>query len=102
MIRHIVLVKFRTDLPAGEKAAVLADLAALKQTIAGITGFETGPNVSPEGLARGYTDAFIVTFEDAAARDRYLADADHAAAGARLVAATEGGIGGLVVLDFEV
>lgn len=102
MIRHLVLVKFRADLPAAEKTAALADLAALQAKIPGITGFETGPNVSPEGLGRGYTDAFIVTFEDAAARDRYLANADHAAAGARLVAATEGGIGGLVVFDFEV
>ena len=39
---------------------------------------------------------------DAAARDRYLVDPAHKAAGARLVAALEGGATGLVVFDLEV
>ena len=39
---------------------------------------------------------------DAAARDRYLVDPAHKAAGARLVAALEGGRDGLIVFDLEV
>ena len=38
----------------------------------------------------------------AAARNAYLADPAHARAGARLVAALEDGLAGLVVVDLEV
>jgi hypothetical protein len=41
-------------------------------------------------------------FPDATARDAYLADGKHKAAGARLVAALEGGDEGLLVFDIEV
>ena len=70
--------------------------------VAGIRAIDGGPNVSPEGLARGYSHAFTVDFDDAAARDRYLADADHGKVGAALVAAAEGGVDGLVVIDFDI
>jgi hypothetical protein len=60
-----------------------------------------GANVSPEPFARGFTHGFTIDFRDAAARDAYLAHPDHGRAGARLVAALEGGTDGLFVLDFE-
>ena len=41
-------------------------------------------------------------FSDAAARDAYLIHPDHKAAGAKLVAALEGGRDGLMVFDIEV
>ena len=58
--------------------------------------------MSPEGLGRGFTHAFTCDFEDAAARDAYLAHPAHKAAGQRLVAATREGVAGLLVLDFEI
>lgn len=101
IVRHCVLVRFAPGTPPAEIAAVLAELGELKEKIPGILAFTAGGNVSPEGLARGYTHAFVVDFADRAARDRYLADPAHAAAGARLVRAAEGGLDGLLVLDFE-
>ncbi|TIN72574.1 MAG: Dabb family protein, partial [Mesorhizobium sp.] len=44
---------------------------------------------------------FTIDFRDAAARDAYLAHEAHQRAGARLVAALEGGTDGLMVLDLE-
>jgi hypothetical protein len=102
MILHIVLVKFRSDVTAAQRAALYADLAALKDRLPGMTGFAAGPNVSVEGIGRGYGNGFVVTFADTAARDAYLADEEHAAVGARLVAATEGGVDGLLVVDLDV
>ena len=101
MIRHCVLIRARPDREPGELEAVLVDLAALRQRLPGMLSFASGADVSPEGLQRGYTHAFTIDFTDLAARDAYLADADHKALGARLVATAEGGRNGILVLDFE-
>ena len=101
MIRHVVLVRFRSDVRAAEIAAIMDGLAALREQLPGMRRFSHGANVSPEGLSRGFTHAFTVDFDDAASRDTYLALPEHEAAGARLVKAAEGGLAGLTVLDFE-
>ena len=81
--------------------AIYAELAALADHLA-IDAMSFGPNVSPEGLHQGFADGFTMNFPDVAARDAYLADAAHQAAGARLVAALEGGLAGLLVFDIAV
>ena len=101
MIRHVVAVRLRPDLPASEIASVFGGLEALQKHLPGMKSFAHGPNVSPEGLARGATYAFTVDFDDASTRDAYLALPEHEAAGARLVRAAEGGLSGLTVIDFE-
>ena len=101
MIRHVVLVRFREAVPATEITAIFRQLDDLRAKLPGMKVFCHGSNVSPEGLSRGFTHAFTVDFADAAARDAYLAHPDHEAAGARLVKAAEGGLGGLTVLDFN-
>jgi hypothetical protein len=102
MIQHIVLVKFRADVDAAARRAIYDDLAGLMDRLPGYVGFAAGPDVSVEGIGRGYGEGFICTFADAAARDAYLVDAEHRAIGARLVAATEGGVDGLLVVDLDV
>ncbi len=99
MIRHIVLVRFADATPPAERDAIFAELAALKDVLPGLRGFFHGPNVSPEPLARGYSHAFTVDFDDATARDAYLVHPAHQAAGGRLVRAAAGGLDGLVVID---
>ena len=102
MIRHVVLVKFRADVPAAERRAIYDALAALRGHLPGILAMSFGPNVSPEGKSLGFDDGFIIDFADAAARDAYLIDPAHKAAGARLVAALEGGRdAGLLVFDLD-
>ena len=102
MIRHCVFFKFRTGVSADERAEIYAGLNALVGQIDGLLSATFGPNISPEGLGQGFNDGFIMDFADAAARDRYLPYPAHQAAGAKLVAALEGGVEGLIVFDIEV
>ncbi|WP_448953626.1 Dabb family protein [Labrys neptuniae] len=100
MIRHLVLTRLRADLTPEETEALLAAIRGMKAEIPGIVAIEIGSDNSPEGLARGYSHAFTVDFIDAAARDAYLPHPHHAKVGQALLAATQGGIDGILVLDF--
>lgn len=102
MIRHCVFFKFRSGVSADERAEIYAGLNALVGQIDGLLSADFGPNVSPEGLGQGFDNGFIMDFVDAAARDRYLPHPAHQAAGAKLVAALEGGTEGLIVFDMEI
>ncbi|MDX8490656.1 Dabb family protein [Mesorhizobium sp. VK22B] len=102
MIRHCVFVRFRDDVPAGERAAIHADLEALHSLIDGMSQVHFSANVSPEPFARGFTHGFTIDFRDVATRDAYLVHEAHQRAGARLVAALEGGTDGLMVFDLEI
>lgn len=102
MIRHCVFIKFRPDVPQAERDGIYAELAALKTSIGGIVAASFGPNVSPEGLGRGYADGFVMDFTDSAARDAYLVHPAHQAAAGRLVAALDGGVEGVLVFDLEI
>ncbi|MCA8973166.1 MAG: Dabb family protein [Planctomycetes bacterium] len=102
MIRHCVFVKFRADVDSAERAAIYDGLRSLIGRLDGLLAGSFGPNVSPEGQGKGFNDGFTMDFRDAAARDAYLVHPDHKAAGARLVAALDGGREGLIVFDIEV
>lgn len=101
MIRHIVLARLRPDLSKQETETLLTAIRGMKTKIPGILQIEIGSDNSPEGLARGYGHAFTVDFVDAAARDAYLPHPHHATVAQALVAATQGSVDGLLVLDFE-
>ena len=102
MILHCVLIRFRPDVTADQKQVLYDDIVALKPVVDGMVDVKSGPNVSPEGLDCGYMDGFIVTFEDAAARDTYLDHPDHKSVGLRIVEAATGGISGILVFDMKV
>lgn len=101
MIRHCVFVRFRNDVSDAERAAIHADLEALRSVISGMAKVEFSANVSPEPFARGFDHGFTIDFRDTAARDAYLVHEAHQRAGARLVAALEGGTDGLMVFDLD-
>ncbi|TIW64844.1 MAG: Dabb family protein, partial [Mesorhizobium sp.] len=48
MIRHCVFVRFRHDVDASERAAIHADLEALRWAIEGMDKVQFSANVSPE------------------------------------------------------
>ncbi len=98
MIRHIVLVRFK---PEADTSKVFAALKDLQGKINGIISISAGADTSPEGLQRGNTHGFTVDFIDAAARDAYLPHPEHQKVGGMIVAAAEGGIDGITVLDWE-
>lgn len=100
MIRHIVLLRFRADVTASERAELLAGIDALRAHLPGMGDFKRLRNISPEApVVHGFHDGLSIDFADAEARDAYLADAAHLALGTQLVAACEGGLAGLLVFD---
>jgi hypothetical protein len=102
MIRHIVLHRFRADVSVNERTAIYAELESLRELVPGMLSMAYGANVSPEGKDQGFTEGFTMDFVDEAARDDYLGHPAHKAAGAKLVAALEGGRDGLIVFDLVV
>jgi hypothetical protein len=76
-LRHVVLFKFKADATKEQIQEIVAGFQALPKKIEGIKGFEWGTDVSPEGLADGFTHCFVVTFDNAKSRDAYLPHQAH-------------------------
>jgi hypothetical protein len=83
-LRHMVVFKFKPDATPAQIQQVTDALRALKDKIPGIVSFEHGVNNSPEKKNLGFTHAFLITFQDAAARDAYLPHPEHKKFGALL------------------
>ncbi|MFM7103139.1 MAG: Dabb family protein [Verrucomicrobiota bacterium] len=77
LLRHEVAFKFKEGTPAAEIQRVEDAFAGLKAKIPQIQSFETGLNNSPEGLNKGCTHGFILTFHSEKDRDAYLVHPDH-------------------------
>ena len=101
MIHHLVLLRFRRDVPPTAIADVFGALDGLRHTIPGLLTFAGGPYSSPEGMQRGYTHGFAMTFRDAKARDVYLPHPEHEKVKERILPLLEGGLDGVVAFDFE-
>jgi hypothetical protein len=101
MITHMVLLKIRPDVPRPKVAAVFGEIGGLQQKIPGIRSFAWGPYSSPEGLQRGYTHGFCMTFSDAKARDVYLPHPEHEKVKAKVLEILDGGVAGVLAFDFE-
>ena len=76
-VRHIVVFKYKAGTTPEQTAQVTTAFRELAKTIPGITGFEDGVNNSPEKRNLGFTHVYMVTFEDAKARDAYLPHPEH-------------------------
>lgn len=99
-VKHVVVFKYKSTATADEIAQVTQAFKALKGKIPGIVSFEYGENNSPEKLNKGFTHVYLLTFENAAARDAYLPHEEHKKFGALL-----GKLGVLeepFVIDFQV
>ncbi|MCL7997252.1 Dabb family protein [Brucella sp. 21LCYQ03] len=101
MLRHIVLIRFRSDVDDAEIQGVLDGVTALRETIGGILSVSTGANVSPESLEKGFRHGFVIDFKDEAARDAYLPHPDHVIVGTKLVELAESGLEGILVFDYN-
>lgn len=84
VVRHIVVFKYKPDATEAQIAEVTAAFRDLKGRIPGLIDFEHGVNDSPEGKNLGFTHVYLLTFENAAARDAYLPHPEHKAFGAVL------------------
>jgi hypothetical protein len=101
MIHHLVLFRLRADATPAQIDDAFRQLAGLKDKIPGILSFSGGAYSSPEGLHKGYTHGFAMTFTDAAARDAYLPHPEHEVVKKVVFALLDGGLDGVVAFDFE-
>jgi len=97
-VRHIVVFKYKPGTTPDQIKQVTDAFRDLRKTIPGIIGFEDGVNNSPEGKNLGFTHVYMVTFEDAAARDAYLPHPEHKKFGQLL--AKLGVVADAFVVDF--
>jgi Stress responsive A/B Barrel Domain len=77
LVKHIVVFKYKATATSGQIAEVTKAFKALKDKIPGIVEFEYGVNSSPENLNKGFSHVYLVTFENASARDAYLPHPEH-------------------------
>jgi stress responsive alpha/beta barrel protein len=76
-VKHIVIFKYKPGATPDQINEVTTAFKALKGKVPGITSFECGVNSSPENLNKGFTHVYLVTFENAEARDAYLPHPEH-------------------------
>ncbi|VXB91937.1 Stress responsive A/B Barrel Domain [Maribacter litoralis] len=84
LLRHTVFFKFKEGTTPEQIKKVEDAFSALPSKIEQIKGYEWGLNNSPEGLNKGFTHAFFLTFENEEDRAIYLPHPDHKAFGAVL------------------
>lgn len=78
-LRHVVCFKYKDGTSDAKIAEINEAFRALKQKIEGITHFEMGTNNSPEGLNKGFTHCYLVTFDSEESREKYLPHPAHKA-----------------------
>lgn len=100
-VRHVVIMKLRPETPPEEVDLILAGVAAMKQHVPGFLTSSGGPYRSDEGLHQGFTHAFSVDFDSLAARDEYLAHAEHEPVKQRIIDHLAGGLECVVAFDWE-
>ena len=77
LLRHVVLFKFKESTSPEKLKQIEDEFRALPSKIDTIVDFEWGTNNSPEGLSKGFTHCFFVSFADEAGRATYLPHAAH-------------------------
>ena len=77
VLRHVVLFKFKEGTAPEKITEIENAFAALPSKISQIADYEWGINNSPEGLNKGLTHCFFVTFNSEADREIYLPHPDH-------------------------
>ena len=100
-VKHVVLLRFKASVEDEQIHQVFNELAGLKQKIAGLLDFNGGPNTSQEGLSKEFTHGFVMTFADEASRDGYLPHPAHEAVKGMIVGLLDGGLDGVMVMDWN-
>lgn len=96
VLRHMVLFKFNDSTSTEKITEIQQAFSALPSKISEVHDFEWGLNNSPEGLDKGFTHCFFITFKSEEARAAYLPNPDHQA----FVALLDGHIADVLVVDY--
>ena len=76
-VRHVVWFKYKEGTSEADLQKIVDAFKQLPEKVDGIRAFEWGKNNSPEGLDKGFLHCFLVTFDNAKARDAYLPHPAH-------------------------
>lgn len=96
LLRHVVLFKFMDDADPADVKKIEDAFSALPDQIEAIHDYEWGVNNSPEGLNKGLTHCFFVTFASEEDRQAYLPHPDHQA----FVKLLDGVLDDVTVVDY--
>ena len=77
ILRHVVLFKFKEGTSSEAIQKVEDAFSQLPSKIPQIMSYEWGLNNSPEGLEKGFTHCFFLTFKSEEDRAIYLPHPDH-------------------------
>ncbi len=80
-LRHVVMLKFKESATEADIKSVEDAFIGLESKIPEIKDLEWGTNNSPEGLDKGFTHCFFLTFDSEEGRAIYLPHPDHKAFG---------------------
>ena len=97
-VKHFGVFAFKPGINPAMIDRCFAEMRAMVGKIPGLLDMTHGAYDSPEGLADGFTHGFIMTFENAAARNTYLPHPEHERVKAIVVPCLDR----VVVFDFPV
>ena len=95
-LRHVVLFKFKKEATPKAIKSIENAFIALPNKIEDIKDFEWGLNNNPEGLNKGFTHCFFVTFDSEEGLAKYLPHPSHQA----FVALLEPRLDDVLVLEY--
>lgn len=77
VLRHVVIFKFKPEVTPTQLDEINLAFQNLKVAIPQVQDFERGINNSPEGLNKGFTHCYLITFATEADREAYLPHPAH-------------------------
>ncbi|WP_162524117.1 Dabb family protein [Photorhabdus khanii] len=98
MIRHILLLKFTSDIKEQQLAAIKEAFIFIQHQIKGIFSVEWGNNISSENKNKGFTHAVTITFYDHKTLSNYLSHPAHNKLKELILDSVED----IIVFDYEV
>ena len=101
MVFHMVLLRVKKSVTKPKLAKVMDSIGALKKVIPAMASYAWGPYSSPEGLNKGFTHGFCMTFKTVKQRDGYLSHPKHENVKMAVLSILDGGIEAVVAFDFE-
>jgi lysophospholipase L1-like esterase len=77
VLRHVVLFKYKPEVTPAQLDEINRAFQDLKRQIPEVRDFERGVNNSPEGLDKGFTHGYLITFSSEEDRAAYLPHPAH-------------------------
>lgn len=102
MIKHMVLLQFKSGITQEEINTIFFEIAQLKNVIPAMKSYTYGVNCSIEHLNKGFTHGFVMDFEDIIGRNDYVNHPEHNRVAQQVILPVlEHGFDSVIVFDYE-